>query len=100
MATMRPVEMYCCYDDHTWQDSHFVEIPADTPEDLIEEVAIARANEVFTDPSIMFIGMYSLPSADDWEAWKRHDGDEDDVEPDMTGNWMKAVLDGTADEED
>lgn len=66
----RPIEMYCCYDDYTWQCEHFVEIPEDTPEDKIEEVAIALARKKFTDNSIMFVGVYSIPvDWSDWPAW-------------------------------
>jgi hypothetical protein len=62
MATTRPVEMWLAYDDHTWQDSHFVEIPLDTPEEEIERTAIHIAEERFTDPAIVFIGVYSIPA--------------------------------------
>lgn len=70
---VRPIEVYCCYDDHTWQCEHFVEIPEDTPHDYIEELALRKAKEVFTDDSIVFIGLYSIP--EDWADWPQQ-GDE------------------------
>jgi hypothetical protein len=74
MAKTRPVEMYCCYNDRTWQNEHFVEIPEDTPEDKIEEAAMKKAVEQFTDDSIMFIGVYSIPM--DWADWPENDEEE------------------------
>jgi len=64
---VRPVEMYCCYDDHTWQNEHFVEIPEDTPEEEIEKLALKLAKEQLDHPDIMFIGVYSIPM--DWSDW-------------------------------
>lgn len=94
---MRPVEMYCCYDDHTWQDSHFVEVPENTPEDQIENLAMKLAHEKFTDDSIVFIGVYSIPA--DWSDWDAFmdNYDEEDVENDpnhyfkhpVTGHFTK-----------
>ncbi len=34
----RRVEMGICYADKTWQDSQFIDIPANTPEDKVESV--------------------------------------------------------------
>ena len=69
-CTVRPVEMFCCYDDDTWQSSHFVEVPEDTPENDIEPYAMAAAQCLFTDPSIVFFGVYSIPEDySDWEAF-------------------------------
>lgn len=61
----REVEMYCCYDDYTWQCEHFVDIPYDTPDDKIEEVAVAVAQKQFTAASIVMIGLYSVPEPTD-----------------------------------
>jgi len=38
---MRPLEMAVCKGDGTWYDGVMIEIPADTPEDKVEEVAVA-----------------------------------------------------------
>jgi hypothetical protein len=65
--------MYCCYDDHTWQCEHFVEIPESLPEQFIEEYAIKVARKQFTDDSIVFIGLYSIP--EDWSDWPQ-EGEE------------------------
>jgi hypothetical protein len=70
---VRPIEMYCCYDDHTWQCEHFVEVPVSLPEQFIEEFALKQARKQFTDDSIMFIGLYSIP--EDWSDWPQ-EGEE------------------------
>ncbi len=61
---MRPIEMYCCYDDYTWQDGHLVDIPADTPADQVEQMAIDMAKIKFNNPAIVFICVYD--TNDDW----------------------------------
>jgi hypothetical protein len=40
----REIEVYRCWDDHTW-DTKSVDIPADTPDEKIEEVAANAALE-------------------------------------------------------
>jgi hypothetical protein len=73
---VRPIEMYCCYDDNTWQCEHFVEIPESTFERDIKEVALAMAKKQFTEESIVFIGVYSIP--DDWSDWPQESEAEED----------------------
>ena len=61
----RIVEMYIGEgtDFGTWH-TEYVDIPIDTPEDKIEEVAKNVANETFTI-DYMFVGVYSVPSLDE-----------------------------------
>lgn len=68
---VRPIEMYCCYDDYTWQCEHFVEIPEITPDHMVEQVALEKARKQFTEDSIVFIGLYSVP--EDWSDWPQPD---------------------------
>ena len=55
----RPIEMYIGEgsDFGTWS-TEYVDIPIDTPEDKIEEVAIKKARNVFDD--FVFVGVYSI----------------------------------------
>lgn len=57
---VKTIEMFCCYSDGTWQNEHFVQIPADTPKSEIESLAIDTAWHQFTDKTIELIGVYSL----------------------------------------
>ena len=72
---VRPVEMFCCYDDSTWEDVKFVEIPEDTPENLIEEIAKKKAIEQFDDDNLVFTGVYQVPA--DWSTWPQKGNKED-----------------------
>lgn len=73
---VRPVEMYVCFDDHTWQEGHDVEIPEDTPAEDIERVALEVARlEFVDDDAVMFYGVYSIPI--DWADWPQPDDDGD-----------------------
>ena len=60
----RLVEMYIGIgsDFGTW-GTEYVEIPIDTPDDKINEVAMNVAKEDFT--GYQFVGIYSVPSLDE-----------------------------------
>ena len=60
----RPIEMYVGEgsDSGTWY-TEYVDIPIDTPEDKIEEVAKDQARNDFID--FVFIGVYSIVPLED-----------------------------------
>ena len=59
---MREIEVYRCWDDHTW-DTEIVDIPADTPEEKIEEVAEKAALEALRHSADLpvVVGVYHIP---------------------------------------
>ena len=68
---LRPIEMYVGYgsDFGSW-GTDYIDIPIDTPEDKIEEVAKDQARNKFKD--FAFIGVYAivpLEELDDWYDW-------------------------------
>ena len=65
MKKTRNIEIYTGYHDNTW-DSYYVEIPADTPENDIEKVAIGIEENNLNQKGVIvaFIGLYSIPSID------------------------------------
>ena len=76
----RAVEMYIGIgtDFGTWS-TEYVDIPIDTPDDKIEEVAIAKEKEDGVVDNFVFCGVYCIPSLDD-----KPYGDEDELElPDI-----------------
>ena len=68
----RPIEMYIGEgsDFGTWH-TEYVDIPIDTPEDKIEQVAKDKAREVFSD--FVFIGVYSIVPLEEIEGWDEVD---------------------------
>jgi len=62
----RAVEMYIGIgtDWGTWS-TEYVDIPIDTPDDKIEEVAVAKVKEDGVVDNFVFCGVYSIPSLDD-----------------------------------
>ena len=64
----RPIEMYIGEgsDFGTWH-TEYVDIPIDTPEDKIEQVAKDKAHEVFSD--FIFIGVYAIVPLEEIEGW-------------------------------
>ena len=48
----------------TW-GTEYVDIPIDTPDDKIEEVAIAKVKEDGVVDNFVFCGVYCIPSLDD-----------------------------------
>lgn len=73
----RVIEMYIGVgsDFGTWS-TEYVDIPIDTPEEKIEEVARIKIMEDELAEDFMFCGVYSIPSLDDPE----NDVDECDDE--------------------
>ena len=75
----RPIEMYVGIyqgDYQTW-DTAFVDIPADTPDDKVEEVAketLLKELEKQKDLHVAFVGVYC--TNDDWA--QEEDDDEED----------------------
>ena len=64
---MRTVEYYRLWDDNTW-DTDFIDIPADTPEEALEGVVRATAQEIpwLTDvPAV--VGLYCTMEDDEAE---------------------------------
>lgn len=64
----REIEVYRCWDNRTW-DTEFVEIPADTPEEKIEEAAGKAALEALrhsADLPVM-VGVYYVPEISEVE---------------------------------
>ena len=55
----------------TW-GTEYVDIPIDTPDDKIEEVAIAKVKEEGVAEGFVFCGVYAIPSLEDQPY-----GDED-----------------------
>lgn len=51
--------MYCCHEDGRWYADHYVEIPANTPDEEVEHAAVVAGWIKFTDPSIVIVGVYS-----------------------------------------
>ena len=64
----RPIEMYIGEgsDFGTWH-TEYVDIPIDTPEDKIEQVAKDQARNDFTD--FVSIGVYSIVPLEEIEGW-------------------------------
>ena len=62
--TVRPIEMYVGNgtDSGTWH-TEYIDIPIDTPEVLIDEVAIEKAKEEIE--SFQFVGVYAVPLIED-----------------------------------
>lgn len=75
---MRKVELYIGYTDNTW-DTVEVEVPDDTREEDIEEMAI---NELDTElyQSAAFVGLYYYESleGDEPEGYDSDDPDDED----------------------
>jgi hypothetical protein len=100
MATTREVEMYRLWTnggDCGYWDTAYYRIPADTPEDKIEEVARAVAIIQINEPCAG-VGIYNLPDDDD-------DGEADctnsfygtckhgdDVESTLCGSYCRVCL--------
>jgi hypothetical protein len=64
----REIEVYRCWDDYTW-DTEFVAIPADTPEEKIEEAAekaTLAALRQGADLPVM-VGVYHVPEISEEE---------------------------------
>ena len=54
----RQVEYFRCWDDHTW-DTDFIDIPADTPEDKLNEAVQEAAFKIdWKDDVPAFVGVY------------------------------------------
>ncbi len=54
----RQVEYFRCWDDHTW-DTDFIDIPAGTPEDKINDaVQEATLRIEWTEEAPAFVGIY------------------------------------------
>ena len=73
---LRPIEMYIGEgtDFGTWS-TEYVDIPIDTPDDKIEEVAKDQARNVFED--FVFIGVYCIVPLEDIEDFYDEWCDED-----------------------
>ena len=58
---MREIEVYRCWDDHTW-DTEFVDVPAGTPEEKIEEDAASAAMEALRHSADLpvIVGVYHV----------------------------------------
>lgn len=65
----REVEVYRCWEDHTW-DTEFVEVPADTPEAQLGEVCQHVALENLRNSADLpcMVGVYSVPECEEPEA--------------------------------
>ena len=64
---MRKIELYIGYTDNTWSTVE-VEIPADTPEEDIEEIAIEQLDTNLAQAAA-FIGLYHYDNADADDQW-------------------------------
>ena len=60
-APWRPLEVAICKGDRTWYAGVFIEIPDDTPEDKIQEVAseITLAHPCFQGEDIAHVWVYN-----------------------------------------
>jgi hypothetical protein len=58
----RPIEVYRCWSDHTW-DTAFVDIPRNTPDDRIAEAAEAAVLRGLSPGicDLAFVGIYHVP---------------------------------------
>lgn len=69
--TSRQVEYFRCWDDHTW-DTDFIEIPADTPKDKLNEAVQDAALKIdWKDEGPAFVGIYC-------DAEEEEDTDDDE----------------------
>ena len=54
----RTVEYFRCWDDHTW-DTDFIEVPADTPEEKLDEAVIEAAQAIdWENEAPALVGLY------------------------------------------
>ena len=67
-SSTREIEVYRCWDDRTW-DTECVEIPADTPEEKVEEVAASAALEALRHSADLpvVVGVYHIPEVSEEE---------------------------------
>lgn len=63
----RSVEYYRLWDDHTW-DTDFIDIPENTPDNLLEEAVRAAAGAIdWLEEAPVSCGVYWLPDMDELE---------------------------------
>ena len=62
---MRTVEYFRCWMDNTW-DTDDIEVPADTPDHLLDAV-VQRAAEMinWSSEPPAFVGVYHVPDSED-----------------------------------
>jgi hypothetical protein len=75
----RTIEMYVAFPDKSWSDGYYVEIPADTPEARVAEVAgQALACQLEADGvEVAFYGVHWIPPLDAYDGLMAK-GDSDD----------------------
>jgi len=71
-SKIRPIEMYYGYsygDDHGSWGTDYVEIPVDTPEDKIAEVAKEIAINEYEGDDLAFVGVYHIMPLDEVDEY-------------------------------
>lgn len=65
------VNLLICWDDHTWDDGQYIDIPADTPADQVENVAAAKWCDAFEaedhDEQVAYIRLAGVIECDEEE---------------------------------
>jgi hypothetical protein len=78
----REVEYYRLWDDHTW-DTDFIEIPADTPEQQIEQAVQAAIDKLAWKRNAPVItGIYHIESDEDVEFRREMELDPEETRED------------------